>query len=114
MRRLAPYRAVKGGGYSPRSMRYPCASIRPTKGAAGATFTASRGAGNSSFGVPNAPAYLLRAFGTCDTLRGGLRAWGRRPLVERPPCPCCGGPGKLRLSAKGRERLAYLRAVRGA
>lgn len=110
--RLPPYRAVKGGGYSPRSMRYPCASIRPTKGAAGATFTASRGGGNSSFGVSDAPAYLLRAFGTCDALRRGLRGHMFSPLVERGKCPCCGGPGKLRLSDKGRARLAQLRAAR--
>lgn len=112
MRRLAPYRAVKGGGYSPRSMRYPCAGIRPTRGAAGATFTASRGGGHGSFADPDAPAYMLRAFGTCDDLRRGFRGHYSRPLVERGVCPCCGGPGKLRLSNHGRKRLAALRAAR--
>lgn len=106
---LAPYRAIKGGGYVARSGRYPCGAIRPTKAAAGMTFTASRGGGTRNAGNPDHPPTALRMRGTLDKLASG---WPR--MIERGKCPCCGGPGKLRLSDAGRRRLAKLRAARAA
>lgn len=107
MTRIAPYRTVKGGGYVARSGRYSCGAIRPTRGAAGMTFTASRGGGTVNSGNPMHAATVLRMWGTLDPLRKRMNG-----LVERGVCPCCGGPGKLQLSDHGRKRLAALRTAR--
>lgn len=107
MAKRSPYSVLGrnfGGGYVANASRYACGSVKPHRNAAGQTFTASRGGGQSK-GV-GSDAGQLRVYGSLDPLRRGFSG-----LVERGVCPCCGGPGKLRLSAKGRNLLGARRAI---
>jgi hypothetical protein len=60
---LRPYKIVRHG-YVARASRYPVGAIRPTRNAAGMTFTASRGGGELSD-----DARRLSLFGTLDRPR---------------------------------------------
>ena len=108
-----PYRPATGrhtghGGYIATPTRYLCASIRPTRDAAGRTYTASRGGGDMSD-----DARRLAVFGTL--------ARSTRPLglvkLERVRCECCGAmrsvhrvtpAGRLWIMAKRRARADRL------
>ena len=101
---MQPYRVHKKG-YIARSTRYMVASIKPTRSAAGMSFTASRGGGPMSD-----DARALSVFGTLDPLRRKATF-----QTERVPCPCCGKKSdRVVLSDVGRRRLRALRTGRTA
>lgn len=105
-RMKAPYKALTGrsschGGYQARSMRYPCAAIRPHRNAAGMTYTASRGGGDMSDEVR-----ALAIWGTLDTLRCSM---ARKVTTTREKCSCCRMDRDVRrISPIGRRRLLQL------
>lgn len=83
--------------------------IRPTKNAAGMSFTAERkasmGKGRNYKGYD--PLRLM-VYGTCDPLATSIPAIGKRK------CPTCNGTGRhgYELSERGKLRLRLLRKKR--
>lgn len=85
---------------------------RPTKLAAGMSFTLSRSKHfarikGREFRDVMGPVLLLIVKGTTADMRG--LTW----ITEKSPCPCCGSKtgGKLRLNDGGRRRLRTLRHI---
>ena len=106
-----PYRQVTGkhtagGGYIAHGIQYMAASIRPTRAAAGMTYTAARA---KTSGPMSDEARRLSIWGTLVP-RGGF---GKGRTVQvREPCPCCGATRVLRrVTPAGR---AWMKAQRRA
>lgn len=115
MKPYSPLGNVRHGGYSVAQCHGLPAVTRPTKNAAGMSYTFSR---HHAFGKPSFPGVLhgeshtevlrLVVYGTLDSLRNGKALAG---LTLPKHCPCCGAITKARqLSGAGFSRLLILRA----